>query len=274
MAGDVLGGGGFSPSALNSRKFKEPVRAVATTSITLSGAQTVDDVDLVAGDRVLVTAQAAASNNRIWVVASGAWTAAADSDSNAEIVDAAVQVLHGTANAGAIYVQATALADISGDGPLWVAVNPGVATAVRNAANTWTVGGQVFARDTASVRGLVVGGTLIDPVDGAAGVTLAGAAGATAYLLQGVSDTRWVLLFWDDGDSTARLTTATASLRMIVQGNGGPLVLGTGTSAIGFYGSAGGAKPTVTGSRATGAALTSLLTALATLGLITDSSTA
>ena len=43
---------------------------------------------------------------------------------------------------------------------------------------------------------------------------------------------------------------------------------------VGFYGTAAQAKPTVTGSRGGNAALASLLTALAGLGLITDSSTA
>lgn len=43
-------------------------------------------------------------------------------------------------------------------------------------------------------------------------------------------------------------------------------------AAIGFYGSAGTTKPTVSGSRAGNAALASLLTALSNLGLLTDSS--
>jgi Na+/glutamate symporter len=43
------------------------------------------------------------------------------------------------------------------------------------------------------------------------------------------------------------------------------------TGNIGFYGTAAQAKPTVTGSRGANAALTSLCTALATLGLITNS---
>lgn len=43
---------------------------------------------------------------------------------------------------------------------------------------------------------------------------------------------------------------------------------------VGFYGTAPAAKPTVTGSRGGNAALASLLTALASLGLITDSTTA
>lgn len=45
-------------------------------------------------------------------------------------------------------------------------------------------------------------------------------------------------------------------------------------SNVGFYGTAPAAKPTVTGSRGGNAALASLLTALAGLGLITDSSSA
>lgn len=45
---------------------------------------------------------------------------------------------------------------------------------------------------------------------------------------------------------------------------------GTG---LGFYGAAAGTKPSITGSRAGNAALASLLTQLATLGLVTDSTT-
>lgn len=45
-------------------------------------------------------------------------------------------------------------------------------------------------------------------------------------------------------------------------------------STLGFYGATAAAKPTVTGSRGGNAALASLLTALSTLGLITDSTTA
>lgn len=44
------------------------------------------------------------------------------------------------------------------------------------------------------------------------------------------------------------------------------------SSQIGFYGTTKKAKQTVTGSRGANAALASLLTALATIGLITDSS--
>lgn len=46
------------------------------------------------------------------------------------------------------------------------------------------------------------------------------------------------------------------------------------TNQVGFYGAAPASKPAVTGSRGGNAALASLITALATLGLITDNTTA
>jgi len=46
------------------------------------------------------------------------------------------------------------------------------------------------------------------------------------------------------------------------------------TSTLGFFGSAASAKPSITGSRSANAALADLLTKLATLGLITDSTSA
>ena len=58
---------------------KPSVRALATTNVaTLSGAQTIDGVSLVAGDRVLLAGQTTASQNGAYVVAAGAWTRATD----------------------------------------------------------------------------------------------------------------------------------------------------------------------------------------------------
>ena len=46
------------------------------------------------------------------------------------------------------------------------------------------------------------------------------------------------------------------------------------TNRVGFFGASPSSKPAVTGSRGGNAALASLITALATLGLITDNTTA
>lgn len=64
---------------------KNSVRAATTANVALSGTQTVDGVALVAGNRVLVKAQTDGTQNGIYVVAAGAWTRAADADSNAEV---------------------------------------------------------------------------------------------------------------------------------------------------------------------------------------------
>lgn len=51
-------------------------------------------------------------------------------------------------------------------------------------------------------------------------------------------------------------------------------IIGSNTSKVGFFGTIGTTQPTVTGSRSGNAALAAILTALADLGLIVDSSTA
>ena len=65
--------------------IKLAARAVAKTAITLSGAQTVDGVAIVAGNRVLVAGQADAKTNGIYVAAAGAWTRATDADGAGEL---------------------------------------------------------------------------------------------------------------------------------------------------------------------------------------------
>jgi len=80
----------YVDSVATGLEVKEAVRAIANTaSITLSGLQTIDDVVLIAGDRVIVNYQgeagAADPANGIYVVAEGAWTRAVDFDSGDEI---------------------------------------------------------------------------------------------------------------------------------------------------------------------------------------------
>lgn len=82
----------------NGLSWKDSVRAASTANIDLTtgGLLTVDGVTLVAGDRVLVKDQTTASQNGIYVVASGAWTRAADMNDAAEFDGSAVFVAEGT----------------------------------------------------------------------------------------------------------------------------------------------------------------------------------
>lgn len=82
---------------------KASVRVVATTSLGAggapSGAQTIDGVAMVDGDRALLTGQSSGEYNGIWtVVTSGAWTRAQDSDNWFELVSAYTWVEEGTVN--------------------------------------------------------------------------------------------------------------------------------------------------------------------------------
>jgi hypothetical protein len=78
---------------------QDSCKAASTANIaTLSGAQTIDGVALVAGDRVLVKNQNTQSQNGIYVVASGAWSRSLDADAWDELVSAFVLVDQGTAN--------------------------------------------------------------------------------------------------------------------------------------------------------------------------------
>lgn len=81
------------------------VRAKATTNLTLSGAQTVDGVPLIAGDRVLADAQTTTSQDGIYVVAAGAWTRATDFAAGTNVSGYAVTVTEGTANGDKLFVE-------------------------------------------------------------------------------------------------------------------------------------------------------------------------
>jgi hypothetical protein len=82
--------------------WKQPVNAGTTANITLSGAQTIDTVAVVAGDRVLVKNQTAQADNGIYVAAAGAWSRSPDADTYDEMISALVFIESG-GQAGAAY---------------------------------------------------------------------------------------------------------------------------------------------------------------------------
>ena len=76
---------GYVDAAQQGLDVKDSVRAATTANITLSGTQTVDGVALSVGDRILVKNNTDASENGIYVVASGSWSRAADADADSEV---------------------------------------------------------------------------------------------------------------------------------------------------------------------------------------------
>lgn len=96
--------------AIQGMDWKESVRAATTSNITLSGLQTVDNVSLVVGDRVLVKNQTDKTKNGIYVVADGVWSRSADADgtpSNEVSSGLAVFVSEGIVNGGNSFVLVT-----------------------------------------------------------------------------------------------------------------------------------------------------------------------
>jgi len=101
---------------LNKRDHKDSVRAATTANLAaLSGLLTVDGVQLVAGDRVLVKDQTATTANGIYVAAAGAWARSADANSGANLTPGAVvPVEAGTVNADTLWMVKTDTAIIMG----------------------------------------------------------------------------------------------------------------------------------------------------------------
>lgn len=78
---------------------KAPVRAATTAAITLSGLQTIDDIALASGDRVLVKDQADSIDNGWYDVSTSAWSRSVDANGNNDLVTGTLCVVAaGTAN--------------------------------------------------------------------------------------------------------------------------------------------------------------------------------
>jgi hypothetical protein len=95
---------GYVDGIAQGLNWKESVRAATTANITLSGAQTIDGVSIVAEDRVLVKDQSTASENGIYVAKAGSWVRADDMNAADEFSGAAIFIQEGTANADTGYV--------------------------------------------------------------------------------------------------------------------------------------------------------------------------
>ncbi|KAA5843929.1 phage tail protein [Pseudomonas chlororaphis] len=95
---------GYVADELAKLDSKQSVRAATTANIVLSGAQAIDGVAVVAGDRVLVKAQTLAKDNGIYVVANGAWTRSKDADASVKVTSGlSVSVEEGSALADTIW---------------------------------------------------------------------------------------------------------------------------------------------------------------------------
>jgi hypothetical protein len=154
----------YVDAGISGLSWKDTVRIASTAQRALTGLTAIDGVTPVANDRVLLKNQTAPAENGIWLAQSAAWTRALDADDEAELLNAAVFVSEGTANADTAWVMTTnAPITVGTTGLTWVQFGAG-ATYVGGAGltltgNTFDVGagtGITVAADTVAVDQTVI----------------------------------------------------------------------------------------------------------------------
>jgi len=131
--------------------------AATTVNITLSGAQTVDGIALVAGDRCLVKDQTSAADNGIYVVATGAWARAADMNTWVQVPGAYVFIETGTTQADTSWVCTSNAGGTLGTTAITWAQFSGAGSGV----SSITFGSTGLTPSTATTGAVTVAGTLV-----------------------------------------------------------------------------------------------------------------
>ncbi len=185
------------PTAISQRRRglfgtagdKTPCIAASTANLTLSGEQTVDGISLVevSSDRCLVKDQTTASENGIYVVATGTWQRAEDWDGRDDVVEGTmVGVNRGTANAdtywkitttGTITIGTTSVTIARTNFHVYSEVNTMSALLTASTSNGVVImlgfhtkgdgGGGEFFWDSSANKNTHNGGTIIDPTNAA-----------------------------------------------------------------------------------------------------------
>lgn len=121
------------------------VKAATTANITLSGAQTIDSVSCIAGDRVGVINQTTSADNGIYDVAAGAWTRATDADTAAELpAGVAFTALNGAANEGKKFVLISTITTLGTDPQVWTQDGSGGGTGGMTSGSNTGTGASIF----------------------------------------------------------------------------------------------------------------------------------
>ena len=129
---------GYVDSVAQGLDVKGSVVAATTANITLSAAQTIDGIALVAGNRVLVKNQSTPAQNGIYLVAAGAWTRTTDADAWGELPSSFLFVENGTVNANTGWVCTSTAGGTLGTTAVTFAQFSGAGTYVAGAGLTLT----------------------------------------------------------------------------------------------------------------------------------------
>jgi len=149
---------------------KEPVRLASTANLSLSGLLTVDGVVTVAGDRVLVKNQTAATANGIYTASVGAWKRAPDAASSRTIrAGMMIYVQEGT-QAGNVWSIISDQPDIGTDSITFVLYLSLNITAVTSAAVA-AAAASAAAANVSAVAAAAAAGSAVNAIIGPASAT-------------------------------------------------------------------------------------------------------
>jgi hypothetical protein len=212
-----------------------PCRVVATANITLSGTQTIDGVAVVAGDRVLVAGQSTASQNGIYVCASGAWKRSKDTI----ISGLHVIVRVGTTYSASLWICSNATDPVVGtDAITWEQLGTVGGTGTTNRIAKWTsattLGDSPFISATGTVA---LGGDLtVEPTDSYLHIDVGQTSAFSALKLTSLYTTNDTAALIVESDSRAggALITQTAAVTPAAAAGIVPALTLVNTTAYGF----------------------------------------
>ena len=165
-------------AASSDWKVKQSVTVIATTNITTSGPATIDGVAVTDGMRVLLTAQAIATQNGIWLANTGAaWSRAADADEDGDLNLAFVSGTAGSEQLGTSWLCLTDNVTIGVTETAWAQVFSGqgitAGGGLSATGSTWSVrvDGATLELSSGGVLRIATGGVVADKIADAAVTT-------------------------------------------------------------------------------------------------------
>jgi hypothetical protein len=122
--------------AIAAGRYKESVRLVATSNLSLTGHTTIDSINTVDGDRILALSQTDPAENGVYVASSGAWSRAEDFDTAEEFIPGLmISVLEGNEQ-GALYLVDDEVETLDTDPVSFMQAASGVAADLSNLDET------------------------------------------------------------------------------------------------------------------------------------------
>lgn len=222
--------------ARSSLAYKAPCKVATTANITLSGTQTIDDVAVVADDRVLVKDQTNAAENGIYEVRADAWVRAADFAHTRDVTQGTrVNVVQGTASQGDWEVTTTGIIAVGTTNIVFALVSGGgggggvtvVGTPADGQLSVWTSSTSIEGTSNLTYDGteLQVGGSSLPtttPTSDEGGVAYFDSYGGPPYTLNANSNFIYVPDFAGVQITNEPLTiTGNARKALNLQADGG-----------------------------------------------------